>query len=49
MAVILPREVVSDLNDYRSARGTEIGKIPSQAAALAELVRHALKEWRERR
>lgn len=43
-----PHEVVREVNAYRAEWGEQVGKIQTQWAALAKLIRLGLECWRER-
>jgi hypothetical protein len=49
LAVVLPHEMVEEIDAYRVARRATLGRIPSQSAALAELIQKGLERWREER
>jgi hypothetical protein len=44
-SVVLPLETVEAVNRYRFARRAELGRIPSQSAALAELIQKGLEAF----
>jgi hypothetical protein len=45
--LLLTHEEAAEVEDFRVSLRAELGRVPSESAALSELVRRALKQLRE--
>jgi hypothetical protein len=47
--LLLTKEEAAEVEDFRVSLRAVLGRVPSESAALAELIRKGLERWREER